>query len=289
MEPAPVVNSLSGTARILNRVSDIAVLPHVVFKVLELSGSTDNSTAVLERAITVDPGFSSKVLTLANSAAMGLSRKVTSIREAIMFLGFRNVRQLAMTIGVFDLFGGKSDRDSMRRRNWWRHSVDTAVCCRYISDKFGRVSAEEAYTCGLLHQIGKTLLDRSGVADYSEVEERNKFGVSIIEAEEELFGCNHVELAIAATKKWNLPEALGSGLDYTSEPLEGDESAALRACTALGSAIAVLAMKGFNEHDCSLADLVPMWAAGLLGISEADLPATIEGGIAAIQHANLQV
>src|SRR3954463_725910 len=156
MSALPIDSLNDPLAELLEKVDGLAVLPHVVFKVLEVSGSEDAPPMELERAIIVDPGFSSKVLTLANSAFFGLPRRVTSIREAILFLGFRSVRNLAMTVGAYDLFVGKTDKESMRRRGWWRHSLDTAVCCKWLCFYSKRGNADDAYTCGLLHLIGKT-------------------------------------------------------------------------------------------------------------------------------------
>ncbi|HXH59835.1 MAG TPA: HDOD domain-containing protein, partial [Fimbriimonadaceae bacterium] len=112
---------------VLASTKEVAVLPQVVYKIMEMTSSTDSSAAMLERAIIIDPGFSTKILTQANSAYYALPRKVTSIKEAVAFLGFRAVRQLAMAVGVFDLFLGKTDAESIRRRGWWRHSLDTAL------------------------------------------------------------------------------------------------------------------------------------------------------------------
>src|SRR5579859_3602694 len=134
--PQGVVQMPDGSdclARILARTNEMAVLPHVVHRVLEITASEDAMSHELERAISIDPGFTSRLLVLANSAAFGLPRRVTSIREGILFLGFRTIRSAALTVGLFDLFVGKTDRDSLRRREWWRHSVDTAVCARYLA------------------------------------------------------------------------------------------------------------------------------------------------------------
>src|SRR5688572_14825599 len=170
MSAIPLLNEEPNLEKLLARINEMPVLPHVVFKVMEISGSSEFPAAELERAIVVDPGFSSRLITLANSAYYGLPRKVTSVREAIGFLGFKAIRQLAMTVGVFDLFIGKNDKDSLRRRRWWRQSVDTAVCCKYVAERTKLVSADDAYTCGLLHFIGKTLLDRFGEDSYEKVE-----------------------------------------------------------------------------------------------------------------------
>ncbi len=281
--------SKPGLKFIVAQVEELAVLPHVVFKVLELSGSTDNSTQEIERAISVDPGFSSKVLILVNSAAYALPKKVVSIREALMFLGYKSVRQLAMTVGVFDMFVGKNDSDSLRRRAWWRHSVDTAVCARWLAEETKKLSGDDAYTCGLLHCIGKTLLDRFGVADYKHVEEMITFGIKDFKAEEAVYGCNHMEVAAAAVKKWGLPPELVSGLDYAHACDETEPFRLQRACTALASHIATHAVEGSSgatdDDTCGL----PLWALAIMGIPEDRAGNLVVGGTAAIAAWNIQL
>lgn len=249
---------------LLAKIDGLAVLPHVVFKVLEISGNADSPASEMERAIVVDPGFSSKVLVLANSAAFGLPKKVVSIREAVMFLGFRTVRNLAMTIGTFDMFVGKNDRESLRRRAWWRHSVDTAVACRYIAARTRVIAADEAYTCGLLHLIGKTLLDRTGAKEYDLVTKLVSLGATERQAERAVYGCDHVQVATGAALKWSLPSTLVEGLRYLEPSTEATSEGRLRACTALGSVIAVVA-RGASEETP-----LPDWAVQLLGIKNID-------------------
>src|SRR5688572_28471606 len=166
MSAVPASNESPALDKLLARINEMPVLPHVVFKVMEITGGSEFPAVELENAIVADPGFSSKLITLANSAYYGLPRKVTSVKEAIGFLGFKAIRQLAMTVGVFDMFIGKNDKESLRRRSWWRHSVDTAVCARYLATRTRALPADEAYSAGLFHIMGKNLLDRFGEASY---------------------------------------------------------------------------------------------------------------------------
>lgn len=275
--------------KLLTKVTDLAVLPHVVFRVLELSGSSDHSTTEFERVITVDPGFSSKVLILANSAAFALPKKVTSIREALMFLGFKSIRQMAMTVGVFDLFVGKNDRESLRRRAWWRHSVDTAVCARWLADGLKKLPGDDAYTCGLLHLIGKTLLDRLGETDYKNVEDMVMFGIKDFKAEEAIYGCNHMDVAAAAAAKWGLSETLISGLHYAQACEEDDPFRYHRACTAIATKIATLAVEGASGPMEEVAHCLPAWAMEIMGITPERAGQIIDGGTAAIATWNMQI
>lgn len=290
MSVLPLANLTDPLTELLEKVDGLAVLPHVVFKVLEVSASEDAPPLELERAIIIDPGFSSKVLTLANSAFFGLPRRVTSIREAILFLGFRAVRNLAMTVGTYDVFVGKSDKDSLRRRAWWKHSVDSAVCCKWLAFYTRRAQPDDSYTCGLLHLIGKTLLDRFGVGDYERVDLMVQCGTRDTSAESRVFGCNHVEVAIGASERWGFPETLINGLSYLSVPEDLDQTGITqRACTSIGHSIAAIAHHRGSAEPTDEPPYPPQWALDVMAIQPEKLEMTIEQGIGAIAAAQLHL
>lgn len=271
---------------LLARMRELAVLPHVVYKVLEISGNDEASCKEIETAIVVDPGFSSKLLTVSNSAYYALPKKVTSIKEAILFLGFKSIRQIAMTVGLYDMFIGKTDSESLRRRQWWRHSVDTAVAGRWLARQSKRLNPEDAYTCGLIHLIGKTMLDRYGGKDYESVIALARNGIPDIVAEQQIYGCDHMQVAAAAASKWGFPEQLVSGLMYL-EPDEGpSESAAIRACTCIGSLLASWAISGSAEsNEETEALLLPSWALQCLGLGVEMTDSLLRGATSAISEA----
>lgn len=248
----------SAVDRILAKASEVAVLPQVVFKIMEMTGSENASASSLETAIVIDPGFSARILTQANSAYFALPRKVTSIREAIMFVGFKSVRQLAMTIGVFDMFLGKNDRGSLRRRGWWRQSLDTAVCSKAIAEHSRNIDPDIAFTCGLLHLIGKTLLDRYDPVLFDKVVALMERGAPDFMAEKAVFDCDHIEVNMGASTLWGFPEELIGGLDYLRPSEDEDSANTARALTAASSRIARQTVEGANPNDASLA--VPEWA-----------------------------
>ena len=282
MSVARVLNEEPSFDRLLARINEMPVLPHVVFKVMEISGGSESPDAELERVIVVDPGFSSRLITLANSAYYALPRKVTSVREAIGFLGFKAIRQLAMTVGVFDMFIGKNDKDSLRRRRWWRQSVDTAVCCRFLADRTKLLCVDDAYTCGLLHFIGKTLLDRFGEDSYEKVELLQEHEVDCRRAEQAVLGCNHIKLAVGAAEKWGFPEELVAGLEYLDQPHPSNPLAMYPACVAIGHRIAEIALHGVDERTNQQ---LPVWALEQMGRSQSDGPELIAAGMDAIAAA----
>ncbi|MBS1705783.1 MAG: HDOD domain-containing protein [Armatimonadetes bacterium] len=272
-------------AHIVSTAKDVAVLPQVVFKILENTGSTEISAGELEKCIVVDPGFSAKVLAMANSAFFALPKRVTSIKEAIAFLGFKQVRTLAMNAGVFDLFVGKTDRESLRRRAWWRHSLDTANCSKWIAGHFHKLNPDEAYAAGLLHLIGRTIMDRSDPELYTTVMAAVDKGVPDLLSERHFFFCDHVDITEAVCCKWGLPSELVSAVCY-SRPPKSDEDGFLRACVAVSHVIAGMAINGVGD-DRPLSDHFFGWSLEFLNITS-NLKEWVDAGIAAIasaQHA----
>lgn len=271
----------SPVERILSKAGELSVLPQVVCQVVEAASNQDTSAKTLEATIQVDPGFSAKLIAQANSAYFSLPNKVSSIREAVMFLGLDEIRRIAMTVGVFDMFVGKTDEESLRRRAWWRHSLDTAVFCRVASESMPMVNEAEAYTCGLLHWIGKTILDRFDPAQYSKVQKVVDQGAPDVLAERAVFQCDHIAVALGAAARWGFPELLVAGLDYFTPAHDHNPENSLRACTALGSRIVRFVRSGHPADDIGM-ELIPGWILDSLGLSENMVKTVICTGASAV-------
>jgi len=270
---------------IADRSDQLGVLPHVVYKVLEITASEEGMSTNLSKVIAIDPGFSMKILKMANSAAFGMPRKVTSTDQAVLYLGFKAIRSMALTIGVYEVFVGKSDQESMRRRTWWRHSVDTAVCARFLAKATHAVSVDDAYTCGLLHLIGKVLMDRYASRAYAQVDLLVMKGYTDNSAETHIFGCDHNEVAEAAAERWNLPASLRSGLRYLTVPETGDPNGTLRACTVVASKMALVAKGGIEEEGVGC----PSWALERLKMPQATMSQLAALARKAISEAELRI
>ncbi len=269
----------TAVAKILSGGKDLAALPQVVFKVMEITGSDTGSAAELERVIVVDPGFSAKLLTIANSAQFALPRKVNSIKEAVMYIGVRQVRQTAMAVGVFDMFLGKTDAESRRRRVWWRHSVDTGTAARVLSEQFGWCDPNMAYTAGLLHWCGKTVLDKANPGDYEKVLMVAERGAPVWQAESVVFGCDHRDIAIASAHQWGFSPELADGLHYYARPDDSTRGSNLAAAISVAASVADIALTG--RKDVSRSPWSP-WASDVLGIPDELTENIIERGLAAI-------
>jgi putative nucleotidyltransferase with HDIG domain len=225
--------------RMVEAFGDLAVLPQVVAKVLDLSAEQTPSASDFERAISVDPGFTSRILKLANSAYYGLPRRVTAIRDAVVLLGIREVRCIAMAATAFELFVGRGDRDSLLRRGMWRHSVYAGAVARSVARRVAGVDEESAFVAGLLHDVGKSIALQVMKRQFLDAVERAATAeVSCYQMELEMLPVTHPDLGAAALMKWNLPESLVEAVGCHHEPARARKSPRLAATIAVADAIA---------------------------------------------------
>ena len=261
---------------VVQKVKDLAALPQVVHQIIHLTNNPNASVKDLERLISIDQGMSMRVLNTVNSAYYGFSRKIASIKDAVVLLGFKAVRNLAMTVSVFDLFVGKTDRQNLRRGKWWRHSIDTALCARLIASQVAGVSPDEAYTAGLLHDIGKPLLDRYGGTPYEQVEDLVAQGVPELAAERQVYGCDHAEVGRAVSQHWGFPEKLVDAIGcHHTESANGLSDAPLTAVVVLANYMAHL-LRQPDAPDTWWFDL-PAWISETLQLSPQQLQSLFLG------------
>lgn len=161
------------------------------------------------------------------------------------------------------MFVGKTDKESLRRRAWWRHSLDTAIGAKALATWTRTAGPEDAYTCGLMHLIGKTLMDRYGGHDYDNVLHLVGCEWAELDAERSVYGYTHVEAAVAAADHWGFPELLVEGLDYLTPTQATEACASHRACTAIAH-IVCNELAGDEAHT----DL-PSWALASLKLDPA--------------------
>ncbi|MFQ3610377.1 MAG: HDOD domain-containing protein [Fimbriimonadales bacterium] len=276
------------TEAIVAKVEDLAVLPQVVHRIIAMTNDPNAHARSLEQLISIDQGMSMRVLNTVNSAYYGLPRKIASIKDAVVLLGFKTVRNLAMTASVFDLFVGKTDRQNLRRGKWWRHAIDSALCCRMVASQVPEASPDEAYTAGLLHDIGKPLLDRYAGIPYEQVEALLALGVPELDAEQEVFGCTHAELGRLVSLKWGFPEKLADAIgqhhalspDDCTDPL-------LTAITAMGNTVAHW-LREPNHEGTECWELLAPWVRETLPFQPTQLKALLAGCEAEIQSSPLQ-
>lgn len=210
---------------VLRKVKDIPSLPEIVTKVMELVSNPTSSAAELSKVIAHDPGLTTRVLRLVNSAYYGFPKQISSVQQAIMILGFTTMRGLVLSTSIFKIFTPIDSKTgkTIDYKEFWKHSISTALCSRIIAGGIGVTEVGDAFSCGILHDIGKVVLDQYDHSDYVEVFKLvgSKYSLErFIEMEEEVIGINHADIGYKVADKWNLPINLSESIRCHHKPLD---------------------------------------------------------------------
>ncbi|WP_289020913.1 HDOD domain-containing protein [Desulfobacter postgatei] len=198
--------------------------PQVAAKLLEVSKNDTASLEEVAKIVETDPGISIRVLELVNSAFFGLSRKVTTLSDAVVILGLDELKKLALSIAIFEKIFKTGYTKEFDRLMFWRHSLAVAVLSMKIAQKVEYPNPEEAYTAGLLHDVGKIFLDLQGHRSYGEfIKNLSESTDLVIEKERSEIGLGHDDIGAFFCTRWQLPENLVLAVKYHHQSFENHD------------------------------------------------------------------
>jgi HD-like signal output (HDOD) protein len=186
-------------SRYTQELLQLSASPAAAEQVLRLVGSARSSATDLARVVETDPALSARVMRLANSPYYGASRRVSNTQHAIVMLGFDTVRGLAVSAAC-SLLDGRAD---LGPDGFWRHAVTTAAACATIAKKVG-ISSADAFSVGLLHDLGAVLLHRRNAQLFREASHAPSMS-QIVAAEFAGFGTTHAMAGSEALDAWGFP------------------------------------------------------------------------------------
>ena len=197
--------------RLVTEAEDIPTVPESLIQIMRVLDDQDSGPADLARVVRLDAPLMAKILRLANSPYYQHPGRLADINRCVAVLGYRTVRQMALTVSVATSLVQAVARTAGRLdyRELWRHSVVVGAMAKELAVLTGHPEPEEVFTAGLLHDIGKYLIEISDAARYDRlIERRSAEGRPLIEMEREEFGFDHAEIGAAFSKVWYLPEPM---------------------------------------------------------------------------------
>lgn len=222
-------------------------LDRTVFRISELLRNPYVSTKKLAATIGFDPLLAARILKLANSSLYSRKSQIDSIRHAIETIGIGALYDMVMMEAMASGFA-KEIGTTVYGRVIWEHSVAVALLARELSDVLKLPGTEEAFLCGLFHDIGKILLIRTGRERFEALPE-NKSENEALRDEEDVFGLTHAEIGGYVTQKWQLPEVVCSVILHHHKPPEAAASAAVMHIVIVADLIANAAGHGLRRVD----------------------------------------
>jgi putative nucleotidyltransferase with HDIG domain len=210
----PGNDQLTPLQQVLRRIDEISTLPHIAMRIIEVANDNDAGPADLRKVLEVDASLSARVLRYANSSAFALRSKTTNLQVAISYLGFAQIRNLAVTASVSGIFKQDQAIGAYRRINLWRHLVSVGVCARLIAMRKRMPNFEDAFLAGLLHDIGIILADQHAHEQFAHMLAHFDGGKSLCENERQHLGFDHLALGDEMAKAWNFPEAVRASIRH---------------------------------------------------------------------------
>jgi putative nucleotidyltransferase with HDIG domain len=201
----------SDLEKIILETIDIPSLPTVAMKALELINDDGTSIDELEKIISKDQSFSSRLLRIANSPYYGMNRHIDTISSGVMLIGFNTMRSLVVAASLKDMHR----KYGVFEQKLWEHSLGVSVASSLIAQFTRMVQPEEALVAGLIHDVGKTILNNSLSDKYRVIAQKaHDTGSMFSDVETEMLGFDHCEVGGLIARKWKLPKNLETVIEY---------------------------------------------------------------------------
>jgi putative nucleotidyltransferase with HDIG domain len=269
------------------RIESLAAMPQVVWRILEAIGDERSSAATMEGLLESDPALAAKVLKLANSVYYSLVEPATTIRRAVMVIGFQELEVLVVSAGLSEIFGPKLAEPGSTAEALWRHCLAVSHISRDLAERINYPSPSELMLAGLLHDLGKLVLLTHFSEEYDKIEALTEQGVSYGQAEAQL-GLQHTLLGYWLAIRWQLPGVHASAIRDHHAPREDDPYYPSTCLVFLANRLAKTLKLGLVQES---RDASPQGALKTLGLTREDLkdaakhaPGQVEAMVSQFKH-----
>lgn len=206
---------------LVRQVRDLPALPDAVVRVMHLTDDPKSGIADVAKVLISDQALAARVLKLANSAFYGSSRRIATISEAVVILGMRTTRNLVMASGCQEMLENEVAGYCLPRGALLRHSLACASVAQALAKRVKYRGTEEAFVAGLLHDLGKVVMNLYLRDQFIQVLIQVAAGkMAYSEAERAVFSFDHAEAGAYLLERWNLPASLVAAVRYHHAPLD---------------------------------------------------------------------
>ena len=205
-------------AKLFERIGEISSLPAVAGRILKVASDQSSGATDLMEAVADDPSLALRIMRTVNSSYFGLRNPIADLKSAISLLGFRVVRNLALTIHVSRLFHESGGYRSFTRDGLWRHMVAVASIAKMVAKTCRQTDPEEAYLAGLLHDVGIILIDQFLRKHFVKILDDIDRGKTSTDAEREELTFDHSQLGAYIAEQSHFAESIVVAIRHHHTP-----------------------------------------------------------------------
>lgn len=187
------------------KIDDLPTIPAVANQVLQLLDQPDVEIEQVADLMLSDQVMTARVMKMLNSPVYKPASEITSLKRALVYLGLRHIRELALTTSFISAF--EIDAGAFNVTDFWEHSFGVGMVAKIIAAKVGYRDLEKAYISGIIHDLGVVFLSNYKRDDFLAVLDSIKDRpVKLADEEIRKFGTSHCEIGFCMARKWNFPE-----------------------------------------------------------------------------------
>lgn len=260
--------------RLARRIDEISTLPHIALRIMEVANNPNSSATDLKKVLENDTALAARVLRCVNSAAFGVRVRITNLQQAIAYLGLKQIRNLAVTASVNELFKKDEALGPYRRSQLWKHLVAVGICGRLIAMRRKFANFEDVFLAGLMHDVGVILEDQHAHSIFAGVVQALTPEKLFWEVERSQLGFDHTQLGELIAESWGFPPAVRAVIRYhhSSESYRGPDIDTIR---CIETANAICSLKGLAAMSGQAVQF-PRSAIEGLRLTKEDLAVLIE-------------
>ena len=208
-----------------NRIDMLKPMPETARRIISRMEYSGYSLSDLEKYISQDQVITANVLKMCNSALYGFPGRISSIKKAAALLETKPLKKIVMAASLCNLYKDEIGAYSVEKGEMLNHSLCCAMVAELISQEKKIKNPDTVFTAGLLHDIGKVILDQYAFEKFNLIMDRvlNENAL-FLDAENEIFGYNHAQIGGIIARKWNLPEVLIEAISFHHRPQEAKEN-----------------------------------------------------------------
>ncbi|WP_410500208.1 HDOD domain-containing protein [Chitinibacter sp. S2-10] len=250
---------------VFEQTHKLPTIPKVVQELIDSFSNEDVDIDTIAKQIALDQVITAKVLRLANSAHFGASRKIGSVHEAVVVLGFSTVRTLVVASGITGAFIPTAGFD---RKKFWKNSLQVASLAKALA-KSAKINSEISFTAGMIHNIGELLIHIVAPDVATKIDLFVANGADRVALEDNNIGFDYVMVGEELTRRWNFPEEIQAAIKYQNVP-----NTPLSAVLHLAKIIAAQQAESASLEQ--IAQAIPSLLALQVGLEPKDLLLTLE-------------
>jgi putative nucleotidyltransferase with HDIG domain len=246
----PTDNALSNLKLIASKTGDLPPMPAVAMKALEMTKDLKVSARDLQVVIKQDQALTARILKIVNSAMYSLRREVSTISHAVAVMGMQTIRSVIMAACVQNVFKtGMARSQDLGGKLLQDHSWGAAVAARLIAQQVRYANPEEAFLCGLMHDIGKPVLLQNLPDQYMPIlSDVYRGKTTFCDAELASFGFTHAHVGALLGAKWNFPPQLPEAIGFHHEPMSAPNHSRLACIVNLANLLMISIGVGFEKN-----------------------------------------